>query len=45
LIEDYVERVTVVATQRVQDAETAIMQQLKDITTAENVGTTTRKPK
>jgi len=37
-IEDFVERATAVARNRVQDAETAIMQDLKDMTT------TTRKP-
>jgi len=44
-IEDYVERETAVARKRVQDAETVIMQELKDMTTAGNVGATTRKPK
>jgi len=43
-MEDYVERKTAVATQRVQDGEAAIMQELKDMTTAETVGATTRKP-
>jgi len=43
-IEDYVERETAVATMRVQDAETAIMQELKDMTTAESAWATTRKP-
>ena len=38
------ERETTVARQRVQDAETAIIEELKDMTTAENVGATTRKP-
>jgi len=33
-IEDYVERETTVARKRFQDAETAIMQELKDKTTA-----------
>jgi len=42
--EDYVERETTVARKRVQDAETAIMQELKDMTTAENVGETTGNP-
>jgi hypothetical protein len=37
------ERKTPVARQRVQDAETAIMQELKDMTTVENVGATTGK--
>jgi hypothetical protein len=40
-IEDFVERETAVAIQRVQDAETTMMQ---DVTTAENRGTTTGKP-
>jgi len=40
-IEDFVERETAVARKRVQDAETAIMQ---DMTTAENWGATTGKP-
>jgi len=40
-IEDFVERETAVARKRVQDAETAIMQ---DMTTAENGGATTGKP-
>jgi len=43
-IEHYVERETAVARKRVHDAETAIMQELKDMTTAESVGVTTRKP-
>jgi len=43
-IEDYVERETTVARQWVQDAEGAIMQELKDMTTAETAGVTTRKP-
>jgi hypothetical protein len=43
-IEDYVERETAVARKRVQDAETAILQELKDMTTAESAGGTTRKP-
>ena len=38
------ERVTAVARQRVQDAEEAIMQGLKDMSTAETGGATTRKP-
>ena len=42
--QDYVERETAVARKRVQDAETAIMQQLNDMTTVEKVGTTTEKP-
>jgi hypothetical protein len=40
-IEDFVERGTAQATKRVQDTETAIMQ---DMTTAENGGATTGKP-
>jgi len=44
LIEDYVERETAVARYQVQDAETVIMQELKDMTTAENAVATTRKP-
>jgi len=43
-IEDYVERETAVARQRVQDVEAAIMQELKDMTMAETAGETTRKP-
>jgi GTP cyclohydrolase I len=43
-IEDFVERETAVARKRVQDAETSIMQWLNDVTTAENVRMTTRKP-
>ena len=35
------ERETAVARKRVQDAETAIMQELNDMTTSENVGATT----
>jgi hypothetical protein len=38
-----VERETAVARKLVQDAETAIMQELNDITTAESAGMTTRK--
>jgi len=38
------ERETAVARKRVQDAETTIIQELNDMTTAENVGTTTGKP-
>ena len=37
------ERETTVAIKRVQDAETAIMQELHDMTTADNAGVTTRK--
>jgi hypothetical protein len=43
-IEDSVERETMLARMRVQDAETAIMQEPKDMTTAESAGGTTRKP-
>jgi len=39
-----VETETAVARKRVQDAETAIMQELKDMTTAESAGATTTKP-
>jgi len=44
-IKDYVEKEITVARKRVQDAETAIMQELNDMATAENVGATTGKPK
>jgi len=43
-IEDYVERGAAVARKRVQAAETAIMQELNNITTVENVGATAGKP-
>jgi len=43
-IEDYVEKETMVARMLVQDAETAIMQELKDMNTAESAGGTTGKP-
>jgi hypothetical protein len=43
-IEDYVERETAVARKRVLDAETATMQELKDMITAESAGGTARKP-
>jgi len=43
-IEDYVERETTLARKQVQDAETAIMEVLEDMTTGENVGVTTGKP-
>jgi len=43
-IEDYVERETAEGRQRVQDAEIAIMQWLRDMNTAESMGTTTRQP-
>jgi len=39
-----VERETAATRKRVQDAETATMQELKDMTTAESAGATTRKP-
>jgi hypothetical protein len=42
-IEDYVERETAVASKRVQDAETAIVQEMKDMTNAASVEATTRK--
>jgi len=44
-IGDDVEGETTVARKWVQDAETAIMQKLEDITTAENVEEKTGKPK
>jgi len=40
-----VEREPVVARMRVQDAETTMMQEQKDMTTAESAEGTTRKPK
>jgi len=43
-IKDMAETETAVARKRVQEAETAIMQELNDMTTAENVGATTEKP-
>jgi hypothetical protein len=43
-IEVNVERETAVAKNRVQDAETAIMQELNIMTTAESAGRTSRKP-
>jgi hypothetical protein len=43
-IEDYVERETVVARKPVPDAVTAILEELKDMTTAESAVGTTRKP-
>jgi len=43
-IKDSLERETAVARKRVQDAETAIMHELNDMTTAENVGATTGIP-
>jgi hypothetical protein len=43
-IEDYLARETAVARKLVQDAETAIRQEIKDVTTGENVGATTPKP-
>ena len=39
------ERETGVARKRVHDAETAIIQDINDMSTAENVGATTRTPK
>jgi len=42
-IEDYEAREIAVARKQVQDAETAIMQELKDMTTAERMGATTKK--
>jgi len=42
--EDYAERETAVARTRVQDAEPTIMQELKDIATAESTGAATREP-
>jgi Uri superfamily endonuclease len=41
---DFVERKTAVARMRVEDAETVMMQELNDMTTAENVGATNEKP-
>jgi peptide subunit release factor 1 (eRF1) len=43
-MEVYVERETAVARTQVQDTETAIMQELKNMTTAECTGATARKP-
>jgi len=43
-IEHYVERETAVVRKGVQDAEIAIMQELNEMTTAENVWATTGKP-
>ena len=43
-IENYVERESAVARKGVPDAETVIMQEVKDITTTESTGGTTRKP-
>jgi hypothetical protein len=40
-----VERETAGKRKRVQDAEAAIMQERKDMTTSENTGATTSKPK
>jgi len=42
--DDYVERETAGARKRVDDAETAIKQEQEDMTNAENVGLTSRKP-
>ena len=44
-IEDYVESETAVARERVEDAETAIMEEQNDMTNVESAGTTTRTPK
>jgi len=44
-IKEYVEGETAVARKRVQDADTAIMQEQEDISTVQNAGATTRKPK
>ena len=44
-MKDYMERETAVASKRVQDAETAIIQELKDMTTNDNLGATTEQPK
>jgi hypothetical protein len=41
---DFVERKTAVTRMQVEDAETVMMQELNDMTTAENVGATTEKP-
>jgi len=43
--EDYVERETVVARKRVEDTETAIMQEQEDMSNVEKAGFTTRKPR
>jgi len=43
-IEDYLERETAVATKQVHNAETAIMQELKDLTTAQRAVGRTWKP-
>ena len=43
-IKDYVERQTAVARKRVEDAETAIMQELNNMTAAGNVRATTGNP-
>jgi hypothetical protein len=44
-IEDYVERETTVARNRVQDAELALLQELKDMTTAETAEQQPESPK
>jgi hypothetical protein len=44
-IEDYVERETAWARNRIEDAEAAIRQEQEDIEAAENTGVTTRVPK
>jgi len=43
-IKDYMETDIAVVRKRVQDADTAIMQELNILSTAENVGATTSKP-
>ena len=43
-IEDYVERETVVARKRVEDAETAIKQKQEDMSNVQKAGLTTREP-
>jgi len=43
-IKGYVERQTAVSRKRVQNAETAIMHELNDMTSAEYIGATTGKP-
>jgi hypothetical protein len=44
LSKDYLERETAVVRKQVQDAETAMMQELKDMTTGKSAGATTTKP-
>jgi len=43
-IEDYVERETVVARKRIEDAETAIKQKQEDMSNIQKAGLTTREP-